>query len=222
MNRYAPFSCIDPTLRTAQVGEISYTALHNSEFRFAQNRLMDINANPNLSVLNRTSKIAPFTGSSMKMVGARTPKGGQAGDSYGPAAGIAMPPEDAAEGQAGVEKLVDFMLSNAKVPVSLAWCISFLSCTQISILLTEHARILNYNVYKSLVEPMRLGVQGVGSTSGTLYSCKNYMALSHRDDDGTGGMCSQWGKPPQLLEDEWSFGYFKWRVAVQTQENMIW
>lgn len=89
--------------------------MRNQEFKFAQKRLYEVNANPNLAVLNRTSNIAPFAGSRMKMVGARTPKGGSAGDGYGPAASIVMAPEDAADGLLGVKKLVDFMMSNGKV-----------------------------------------------------------------------------------------------------------
>lgn len=51
----------------------------------------------------------------MKMIGARNPRGGSLGDSYGPSAGITMTSEDAATGLDGVKKLIDFMLSNARV-----------------------------------------------------------------------------------------------------------
>lgn len=161
----------------------------------------------------------------MKAIGARTPKGGVAGDGYGPMAGIVITPDDAAEGIGGIKRLVDFMLSNAKVCISLAYHSYYVVLKlphQMAILLEEHARVLNTNMYKSLRDPWDLGVQGLGSTSGTLYTCNNYASLSHTDPDGSGGSCSQWSKPRQLKKGDWSFGYFKWRVELETRENMIW
>lgn len=96
--------------------------------------------------------------------------------------------------------------------------------------MTEHARILNHDLYQGLVEPVDEGVQAPGTTGGTLYTCRNYLGVPHEDADGpedsasskTGGICSQWEKPHGLDLGDWSFGYFCYRVELVTHENMIW
>lgn len=64
------------------------------------------------------------------------------------------------------------------------------------------------------------GGNTVGSSCANLYTCDDYMAPQHTDNDQDMSVCMQLGK--DCAKDEYNFSYTEWGVYIVTQERCIW
>ncbi|KDR65700.1 hypothetical protein GALMADRAFT_81605, partial [Galerina marginata CBS 339.88] len=149
----------------------------------------------NLKKIKRGAQFQYFSQGSMVTRGFRAAMGGGLGDAYTMYSGM-----DALDCEG-----IEILFNDAET----------------SMILSEGARMISFEHFAKLDQATTEGDR-LGTSGATSYSCNNYTAPLHSDDDIVPGICAQYQLQARKDLKEYAFIYGDYRKYVVARSNSLW